>query len=83
MSKSFSYAHLTKTVEEEIASWATVAAKARAEGNSYGVARAFRYMAEGAVSMWNRTTMGWQKDGDIERLEALARAVDPSSVDNE
>ena len=83
MSKSFSYAHLTKTVEAEIASWAKVAANARAEGDTYRVARAFRHMAEGAVSMWNRTTTGWQKDGDLERLEALAKAVDPSRLDNE
>jgi hypothetical protein len=76
MSKSFSYAQLTKAVEAEIADCAQVAEKCRA-GNDLRSALAFRYMAEGAVRLWDRTTTGWQQSDDHARLTALATAVDP------
>ncbi len=64
--KSWSYSQITKHAEEEIKH----AMKNRSEAEP-GMRRMWWAQAHGIYTLWYRVTVGWQKDGDSERLEAL------------
>lgn len=69
--RSWSYKQVTESTEKQIASLAE-SAKKRPDDESVRLYRAWAY---GVYLGWNHLTMGWQKDGDDARLNALAETV--------
>ena len=69
--RSWSYKQVTESTEKQIVFLADSARK-RPDAESIRLYRAWAY---GVYLGWDRLTMGWQKDGDSARLNALAEAV--------
>lgn len=72
MSKRWTYKQITDATEKDLRGYAALAAQ---RPNDRGMADVYHCMANGALAMWRDLTLGWQADGDRERLAALADAV--------
>jgi hypothetical protein len=69
--RSWSYKQATESAEKQISDLAE-SAKKRPDDESV---RLYRAWAFGVYLGWEHLTVGWQKDGDNARLQAMADAV--------
>ena len=77
--RSWSYKQVTEAAEREIARLAESAKKYRGPNNEAD--RTYAHWAYGVYLGWSNLTMGWQKDGDDARMQAMAEAVGkPDSI---
>ena len=69
--KTWSYKAITEKVEHEINSLM----KQRSTSESDFERRMFQGWAYGVFLGWKNLTIGWMKDGDVERLESLTEIM--------
>lgn len=67
--KSWSYCQITESMADQIRRSMDLA---RRESDHY-LKNSYHAFAVGAFLAWNSLTMGWQNEGDYERLEALTK----------
>lgn len=67
--KTWSYQAITQKAEKEITS---LMEESISKSDKFEK-RLFQSWAYGAFCFWNTLTMGWQRDGDSDRLQALTR----------
>lgn len=70
--KGWSYSQVTESAERQIASLAKTAAEHHDEARGIWCYQDWAY---GVYIGWSNLTMGWQRDGDDERLKGLVEAV--------
>lgn len=70
--KSWTYSEITERAEKKITGLMEMAVKAEAHADRE-LTWVYRNAALGAWLLWDQLTMGWQQDGDSDRMNALLR----------